>query len=127
MPPIVGDTAKLLIALLIGTAMSCFLIQGATGAVIGPNPRAAAQASTKKYVLHLLSQVGGNPNWAGVTYQLLPCRLLHRKPWLAYACEYKLDGAPGDCDAEITAGIRRLSDGSYKASAIKWRSLKDVC
>jgi len=86
----------------------------AAAAVIGPTPQAAALADTKKFAEHEVHAW----NRPSVTYTVGSCRLLHRRPWLAYSCDWKLHGIQGQCLTRITVAVKRLADGSYSAAEV---------
>jgi hypothetical protein len=97
--------------------------QPASGGVIRPTAPSAASAAAKKFVLHDIRAW----NRAGISYTLLGCRVLHRRPWVAYGCRYEVHGIPSECLDLLTLGVKRLADGSYRAEALKWRDLRDTC
>ena len=99
------------------------IVPNAVAGVIGPTPQAAAIAATKKFVLHDLKAW----NRPGATYRLGTCRVLHRKPWVAYGCEYQVYGIPSECLNLLTLGVKRLPDGTYRAEALKWHDVRDTC
>lgn len=54
------------------------------------------------------------------TYTLGVCRLLHRRPWLGYRCEYTIHGLGDQCHDFVTVAVKRLPSGEYNAIALKW-------
>jgi hypothetical protein len=99
----------------------CFGAAGANAFVIGPTPQAVALAATTKYAGHEVKAV----NQAGVSYTLGTCRVLHRKPWLAYGCAFELHGYPEYCHGVVTVGVRHLPDGTYRGQEINGKYLDD--
>lgn len=92
----------------------------ASAYVVAPTARAAALAATKKFVEHDIRA------WARpATYRLGTCRVLHRKPWLAYGCEYRVQGIPGECLNFVTVAVKRLPDGEYRGAEVGWHDLRD--
>lgn len=95
----------------------------ASAGVIGPTAQAAATAATKKFVLHDIRVW----NRRGISYTLLGCSVLHRRPWAAYGCRYRVRGIPNECLDLLTVGVKRLGGGTYRAEALKWHDLRDTC
>ena len=88
----------------------------ASTGVIGPTPHAASLAATTRYAQHQVRAW----NRPGVSYSIGSCRVLHRRPWLAWGCEWELHGAPqGECLERLILGVKRLPDGRYRAVALK--------
>jgi hypothetical protein len=97
-----------------------FLAQApiASAYVAAPTAQAAARAATKKFVEHDLR---GRP----ATYKLGTCRVLHRKPWLAYGCEYRVYGLLDQCLNIVIVAVRRQPDGQYRGTEVGWHDLRD--
>jgi hypothetical protein len=99
----------------------CFGAAGARAFVIGPTPQAAALAATKKFAIHEVKAW----NQPGVSYTLGTCRVLHRRPWVAYGCAFELHGVPLYCHGLVTVGVRRLPDGTYRGQEINGKYLDE--
>lgn len=76
-------------------------------------------AATKRFAAHEVVAW----NRPGVAYILGTCRVLHRKPWLAYNCSFELHGVPPYCHGVLTVAVKRLADGTYRAQGVKSRYL----
>ena len=83
------------------------------GSVIGATPRAAALAATAKYAAHEVKVF--HPNVPGMTYKLGNCKLLFRRPWVAWGCAYETDGGPLDC-VVVKLALKQLPEASYRAT-----------
>jgi hypothetical protein len=92
----------------------------ASAYVYAPTARAAALAATKKDAEADIRAWGGP-----ATYKVGTCRVLHRKPWLAYGCEYRVHGIPTQCLNLVTVAVKRLTVGRYRAAVVKWHDLRD--
>lgn len=90
----------------------------ASAYVVAPTAQAAARAATKKFVEHDLR---GRP----ATYKLGTCRVLHRKPWLAYGCEYRVYGLSDQCLDIVIVAVKRQPDGRYRGTEVGWHDLRD--
>lgn len=89
--------------------------------VVGPTAVTAARTATKKYVEHDIHA------WARpATYKLGACRVLFRRLWLAYGCQYRVHGLPNECLDQVTVAVKRLPDGQYRGTVVKWRDLRDT-
>jgi hypothetical protein len=98
------------------------MLVGAAGArayVIGPTAKSALLATANKFVAHEV-HAWNQPN---ASYTLGTCRLLHRRPWVAYTCGFELHGIPGECRGVVTVGVKRLADGEYRAQEIISKNL----
>ena len=90
-----------------------------TGSVIGATPRAAALAATAKYAAHEIQVF--YPNHPGLTYKLGNCKLLFRRPWVAWGCAYETGvlgpqaGAPREC-VVLKLALKRLPEANYRAT-----------
>ncbi|HET7567822.1 MAG TPA: hypothetical protein VFJ91_07520 [Gaiellaceae bacterium] len=102
-------------ALLLCALVAAVGAAAASASVIGPTPRAAALAATKKFAAHEVVA------WTepGVSYTLGACRLLHRRPWLGYACGFELHGVPDYCHGVLTVSVKRLANGTSRAQGVK--------
>ena len=89
------------------------------GSVIGATPRAAALAATAKYAAHEIQVF--HPNYPGLTYKLGNCKLLFRRPWVAWGCAYETGalgpevGAPREC-VVLKLALKRLLEANYRAT-----------
>src|ERR1051325_1210735 len=93
---------------LIAAAFVMAVTPSASAGVIGPTPKAAALAATEKYARHEV-QAWNRP---GASYTLETCRMLHRRPWLAWGCEWELHGTPPpECLLRLIVAVTRLSGG----------------
>jgi hypothetical protein len=87
----------------------------ATAYVIGATPLAAARAATEKHAAHEVVAW----NRPGVSYTMGTCHVLHRKPYLAYECGWKLHGVPDYCQGRLDVAVRKLADNRWRAAGIK--------
>lgn len=94
------------------------IVPVASAYVIAPTARAAAIAATKKFVEHDL-------HGRSATYVLGPCSVLHRKPWVAYGCVYRVQGLADQCLDMVTVAVKRLPDGRFRGAEVGWRDLHD--
>lgn len=105
-------------------SVMCLAVAEASAFVVGPTPRAAALAATKHYAEKQVRAW----NRPGVTYSLGKCRIVHRKPWLAWGCEMQLHGTTQpDCLYRLILGVRRLPDRDYRATAVKLAQVDPTC
>ena len=102
-------------ALLVCVVVLCVGAVAAFAYVYGPTPMAVALAATNKFAAHQVKAW----NRPQVSYTLGTCRVLHRKPWLAYNCTFELHGVPLYCHGLVTVGVRRLADGKYRGQAVR--------
>ena len=87
--------------------------------VIGPTAQAAVLAAANKFAAHEV-HAWNQPN---SSYTLGTCRVLHRRPWVAYTYGFELHGVPGECRGAVTVGVKRLANGNYRAQEITSKSL----
>jgi hypothetical protein len=109
------------IALLIVIVAASISAAGARAYVYGPTPQAVALAATKKFAIHEVHAW----NQPQVSYTLGTCRLLHRRPWVAYVCGFEIHGVPMYCHFAVTVGVKRLADRSYRGQEVRSRALDD--
>jgi hypothetical protein len=83
--------------------------------VIGTTPLAAARAATEKHARHEVIAW----NRPAVSYTMGTCRVMHRKPYLAYECGWELHGVPAYCQGRLVVSVRRLADGRWRAAGVK--------
>jgi hypothetical protein len=115
-----GRRPSALFAILVAVAITTS--SAASAAVIGPTAQTAALAVTKKFALHDIRAW----NRPGTSYTLGTCHVLHRRPWVAYVCDYWLHGIPHLCHNLLTIAVKRLPDGNYRAEEVKWHNLRDA-
>lgn len=87
----------------------------ASAYVIAATPLAAARAATEKHAAHEVVAW----NRPGVSYTMGTCRVLHRKPYLAYECGWKLHGVPDYCQGRLVAAVRKLPDSRWRAAGVR--------
>ncbi|MHB8468229.1 MAG: hypothetical protein ACYDCH_00505 [Gaiellaceae bacterium] len=109
---------RLILVSALAAVAAAGVVSGASGAVIEPTPQAAALAATQKFVLHDI-HAWNRP----LRYTLGTCRVLFRRPWVAYGCQYRIHGLPSECLDLLTVAVKRLAGGRYRAEAVKWRDL----
>ena len=100
-------------AALASAALSIYASPASAGSVTGATARAAALAATEKYAAHEIQVF--HPNDPGLTYKPGNCKLLFRRPWVAWGCEYQTDRSPLDC-VVLKLALKRLSDANYQAT-----------
>jgi hypothetical protein len=111
------------LTVLIAVVVAAFLsAAGAWAYVYGPTPQAVALAATKKLAIHEVHAW----NQPQVSYTLGTCRVLHRRPWLAYVCGFELHGVPMYCHLAVTVGVKRLADHRYRGLEVGVRALDDT-
>jgi hypothetical protein len=81
---------------------------------LGKTPIAAALARTDRWLHHEAGGYGG-----AATYKLGTCKLLHRRPWLAYTCTGAIYGRGLVCHITVTLAVRKLAPDSYNAINVK--------
>jgi hypothetical protein len=107
---------------LLTVVMAAFLsAAGASAYVYGLTPQEVSLAATKKLAMHEVHAW----NQPQVSYTLGTCRLLHRRPWLAYVCGFELHGVPMYCHIAVTVGVKRLADRKYRGQEVSSRALDD--
>ena len=89
--------------------------------VYGPTPQAVALAATKKFAIHEVHAW----NQPQVSYTVGTCRVLHRRPWLAYVCGFEIHGVPMYCHLAVTVGVKYLADRKYRGQEVGVRALDD--
>lgn len=105
-------------------ALALALASAASAGVVGLTPRAAARAATVKHAEHEVHAW----NRPGVSYTIGACRLLHRRPWLAWGCVWELHGAPPPhCAFRLILGVKHLADGTFSATAVKNTEVVEGC
>jgi hypothetical protein len=112
---------RALAALLIVVAAALLCSAGAWAYVYGPTPQGVALAATKKFAMHQVHAW----NQPQVSYTLGKCRVLHRRPWLAYVCGFELHGVSLYCHFAVTVGVKHLDDRKYRGQAVRSRTLDD--
>ena len=100
-------TSACLLALAMSAAAAAF--------VIASTPAAAARAATVKHAAHEVVAW----NQPGVSYTMGTCRVLHRTPYLAYECGWKLHGVRDYCDGRLVVAVRKLPDGRWRGMGVK--------
>jgi hypothetical protein len=75
---------------------------------LGKTPIAAALARTDRWLHHEAGGYGG-----AATYKIRTCKLLHRRPWLAYTCTGAIYGRGLVCHITVTVAVRKLAPDSY--------------
>jgi hypothetical protein len=108
-------------ALLIVVALAS-LAAGARASVYGPTPQAVALEATEKFAIHEVHAW----NQPQVSYTLGTCRVLHRRPWLAYVCGFELHGVPMYCHFVVTVGVKHLADRRYRGQEVRSLALDDA-
>ena len=103
------------VALLLVCVLAAATAAVASASVIGATPLAAARAATEKHA----AQDVVAWNRPGAYYTMGTCRVLHRKPYLAYECGWKLHGVPAYCRGRLVAAVRKLPDGRWSATGVK--------
>ena len=88
---------------------------GVAAADTGHTAIAAARARTNRYAER-------EATIHHTMYALGSCKLLHRKPWLAYNCSYVIHGLADQCRDVLTVAVVRQKNGVYSATAKKWSS-----
>jgi hypothetical protein len=117
---VVRGVAALLLCLL------CVIVTdvpGASAGVIGATPQAAARKATDKWGRRQVRAW----NRPGASYTLGTCRIVHRRPWLAYGCAIRLHGMGtlDQCLLFVITGVKRLAVGTYRAEAVKIKQLNN--
>jgi hypothetical protein len=104
------------VLLLVVCAVSALAAAGApvSRADLGKTPIAAAFARTDRWLHHEAGGYGG-----AATYKLGTCKLLHRRPWLAYTCTGALFGRGLVCHITVTLAVRKVARDSYNAISVK--------
>ncbi len=82
---------------------------------LGKTPVKAALARTDIYAAR-------EARIASTTFTPGPCKLLHRKPWLGYSCEYTIHGRDDQCHDFVTVAVTRTAGGESSAVPKKWTS-----
>jgi hypothetical protein len=97
-------------------AVSAFAAAGApvSRADLGKTPVAAALARTDRWLQHEAGGYGG-----AATYKLGTCKLLHRRPWLAYTCTGAIYGRGKACHITLTLAVRKVAPDWYNAINVK--------
>jgi uncharacterized membrane protein YecN with MAPEG domain len=103
------------LALLLVCLLALAMAAVASAYVIGATPLIAARAATKKHAAHEVVAW----NRPGVSYTMGTCRVLHRKPYLAFECGWKLHGVPDYCQGRLVIAVRKLTDTRWRATGIK--------
>jgi hypothetical protein len=107
-------------ALAICGLAACLLVARASSAYwYGTTARAAALTTTEHYAAHEV-EAWNRPR---VSYTVGTCRLLHRKPWLAYVCGFELHGVPLYCHGVVTVGVKRLAAHRFRGREVSGRYL----
>jgi ketosteroid isomerase-like protein len=104
-----------LVALLALGVLALTMSAVASAYVIASTPLAAARMATEKHAAHEVTAW----NQPQVAYTMGTCRVLHRKPYLAYECGWKLHGVPDYCQGRLVAAVRKLADGRWRATGVK--------
>jgi hypothetical protein len=112
---------RALTVLLVVFAAAFFFAAGAWAYVYGPTPQAVALAATKRFATHEVHAW----NQPQVSYTLGTCRVLHRRPWLAYVCGFEIHGVPMYCHFAVTVGVKHLADRKYRGQEVGARALDD--
>jgi hypothetical protein len=104
-----------LVGLLVFCGLALTMSAVASAYVIASTPLAAARLATQKHATHEVAAW----NQPQVSYTMGTCRVLHRKPYLAYECGWKLHGVPDYCQGRLVVAVRKLADSRWRATGVK--------
>jgi len=104
-----------LLALLVLCVLPLTMAAVASAYVIAATPLAAARVAAEKHAAHEVVAW----NQPQVAYTMGTCRVLHRKPYLAYECGWKLHGVPDYCQGRLVVAVRKLPDSRWRATGVK--------
>jgi hypothetical protein len=104
------------ILFLVACAVSALAAAGApiSRADLGKTAVAAARARTDRWLHHEAATYGG-----AARYKLGSCRVLHRRPWLAYDCTGAIYGRGLVCHITVTLAVRKVAPDSYNAINVR--------
>jgi hypothetical protein len=105
----------LVLALLFLCVLALAMAAAASAYVIAGTPLGAARLAAEKHAAHEVIAW----NQPQVAYTMGTCRVLHRKPYLAYECGWKLHGVPDYCQGRLVVAVRKLPDSRWRATGVK--------
>ena len=103
------------VAVLVLCVLALAMAAVASAYVIASTPLAAARMAAEKHAAHEVVAW----NQPQVSYTMGSCRVLHRKPYLAYECGWKLHGVPDYCQGRLVVAVRKETAGRWRATGVK--------